>query len=315
MTTTLVDSPVSSMPRGAAPRRRPRSRSAGSRPGRIVVGVVLAVYALASVIPMIWLVIAPSKSSVQLNSLEPFAFGDFANYGVAWNNLMTFQDGILVQWIWNSLWYTTLIVAISCVTAVLAGYALAVTHLPFRRTLLIVTLIAMIIPPVSLVLPLFVEVSLVGLFDSPWAVILTSSFYPFGVFLSYIYFSTSIPKELYEAARMDGNGEFGTFFRVAMPLSKGLLGMLAFFSFGAAWVNYFLPYVLLGSGSNFTLPVGLGILFSSTPALNPGNGVTSVIGRPEIALAGLVLALPILIVFLASARLLVKGVLAGSVKS
>ena len=100
-----------------------------------------------------------------------------------------------------------------------------------------------------------------------------------------------------------------TFFRIALPLSKGLLGILAFFSFSAQWVNYFLPYVLLGSTSNFTLPVGLGVLFSSTPALNPGNGAEqSVIGRPEIAV-------PILIVFLASSRLLVRSVLAGSVKS
>jgi multiple sugar transport system permease protein len=314
MTTTIIDSPASAA-HPVATRRKKTSGGAGSKIGRTGVGLVLAAYALASVIPMIWLILAPSKTGAQLNSLNPFAFGDFANYGLAWNNLMTFQDGILVQWIWNSVWYTALIVAISCVTAILAGYALAATHLPLKRTLLIVTLVAMIIPPVSLVLPLFIEASTAGLFDSPWAVILTSSFYPFGVFLAYIYFSTSIPKELYEASRMDGNGEFGTFLRVAMPLSRGLLGMLAFFSFGAAWVNYFLPYVLLGSGANFTLPVGLGVLFSSTPALNPGNGVTSVIGRPEIALAGLVLSIPILIVFLASARLLVKGVLAGSVKS
>ena len=75
--------------------------------------------------------------------------------------------------------------------------------------------------------------------------------------------------------------------------------MLAFFSFSAAWVNYFLPYLLLGTADNYTLPVGLGILFSSTPALNPGNGAQqSVIARPEIALAGLVLAMPIMIIFL-----------------
>jgi multiple sugar transport system permease protein len=174
----------------------------------------------------------------------------------------------------------------------------------------------MIVPPVALVLPLFIQISQLGLYDTPTAVILTSSFYPFGVFLAYIYFTTSIPHEVYEAARVDGAGEYKTFFLIALPLSKGLLGMLAFFSFSAAWVNYFLPYVLLGSAANFTLPVGLGILFSSTPALNPGNGAQqSVIGRPEIALAGLVVAIPILIVFLLSSKLLVRGVLAGAVKS
>ncbi|WP_394770024.1 carbohydrate ABC transporter permease, partial [Lacisediminihabitans sp.] len=167
-----------------------------------------------------------------------------------------------------------------------------------------------------LVVPLFVEISAIGLYDNPVSVILTSSFYPFGVFLAYIYFSTSIPTEIYEAAKVDGAGEFTTFFRIALPLSKGLFGMLAFFSFSAAWVNYFLPYVLLQSQENFNLSVGLGFLFTSSPALNPLNGAQqSLIGRPEIALASLFLAIPILIVFIASSRLLVRGVLAGAVKS
>ena len=291
-------------------------RTASGSVGRVMVWVTLIVGALLSIIPMIWLIIAPSKTAPQLNNDPPFSFGSFANYGIAWQNLLTFQDGIIVQWLVNSIIYTLLIVAISCVTALLAGYALAATAIPFKRTMLITTLVAMIVPPVALVLPLFIQISQLGLYDTPTAVILTSSFYPFGVFLAYIYFTTSIPHEVYEAARVDGAGEFQTFFLIALPLSRGLFGMLAFFSFSAAWVNYFLPYVLLGSAANYTLPVGLGILFSSTPALNPGNGAQqSVIGRPEIALAGLLVAIPILIVFLLSSRLLVRGVLAGAVKS
>ena len=92
--------------------------------------------------------------------------------------------------------------------------------------------------------------------------------------------------------------------------------MLAFFSFTANWVNYFLPYVLVNSGEILTLPVGLGVLFSSTPGLNPMLGASILpIRQPEIALAGLIIALPILIVFLASSRLLTRGVLAGAVKN
>jgi multiple sugar transport system permease protein len=94
------------------------------------------------------------------------------------------------------------------------------------------------------------------------------------------------------------------------------MGMLAFFAFTANWANFFLPYVLVNKGDLLTLPVGLGILFSSTPALNPGVGATtSLIRAPDIALAGLLVAVPILLVFLLSARVLVRGVLAGSVKS
>lgn len=288
----------------------------GAVSGRTVVWIFLIGFALLSVIPMVWLILAPSKSAVEITSLHPFAFGSFQGYVNAWNNLMVFQDGQLLQWLWNSVWYTALIVGISCVTAILAGYALATAPLPFRRALLITTLIAMIVPPVALVLPLFIEITAIGLYDSPWAIILTSSFYPFGVFLAYIYFTSSIPKDLYEAARIDGCGEFGTFVRIALPLSKGLLGMLAFFSFTASWVNFFLPYVFVSSGEVMPLPVGLGVLFSSTPALNPAAGANILpIRQPEIALVGLLVAIPILLVFVASSKFLTRGVLAGAVKS
>lgn len=295
---------------------RTRGRSIRRAPGQFFTWLILLGFGVVSVVPMLWLILAPSKTAAELTSLSPFAFGSFEGYVTAWNNLMLFQDGRLLTWLWNSVWYTSTIVLLSCATAMLAGYALATAPLPFRRALLMTTLIAMIVPPVALVLPLFIEVTTIGIYNTPWAIILTSSFYPFGVFLAYIYFSTSIPKELYEAARIDGCGEFMTFWRVALPLSKGLLGMLAFFSFTGAWVNYFLPYVMVNSGEVLTLPVGLGVLFSATPALNPGLGASILpIRQPEIALAGLIVALPILIVFVASSRLLVRGVLAGSVKS
>ena len=162
--------------------------------GRALVWLTLILFAIASVVPMIWLILAPSKSAAELVTLHPLAFGSFEQYGIAWQNLMVFQEGRLLTWLWNSVWYTTLIVGISCVTAMLAGYALATAPIPFRRALLITTLIAMIVPPVALVLPLFIEVTTIGIYNTPWAIILTSSFYPFGAFLAYIYFSTSIPK-------------------------------------------------------------------------------------------------------------------------
>lgn len=313
MTTTTMTVPAVT---GRQTPERTRGRSIRRAPGRFFTWLILLGFAAASVVPMLWLILAPSKTAAELTSLSPFAFGSFEGYVTAWNNLMLFQDGRILMWLWNSVWYTSTIVFLSCATAMLAGYALATAPLPFRRALLMTTLIAMIVPPVALVLPLFIEVTTIGIYNTPWAIILTSSFYPFGVFLAYIYFSTSIPRELYEAARIDGCGEFMTFWRVALPLSRGLLGMLAFFSFTGAWVNYFLPYVMVNSGEVLTLPVGLGVLFSATPALNPGLGASILpIRQPEIALAGLIVALPILIVFVASSRLLVRGVLAGSVKS
>ena len=235
---------------------------------------------------------------------------------LAWNNLQSLGTGIIVRWIGNSIAYTSAIVLLAVSSATLAGFVLAATRFPFKQAWLIITLIAMLIPPVALVLPLFIEIKTIGLFDSPLAVIFTTSFFPFGTFLAYIYFATAIPKELYEAAKIDGCGEYRTFWSVAMPLAKPLIGVLAFFAFAASWADYFLPYVLLASNDKFTLPLGLGVLFSSTPALNPGLGASQLpIGRPEVALAGLLVAIPVLVVFLLSQRFLVRGMLAGGVKS
>ena len=92
--------------------------------------------------------------------------------------------------------------------------------------------------------------------------------------------------------------------------------MLAFFSFTAAWANFFLPYMLTSSGDVMPLPVGLGVLFSSTPALNPALGASILpIRQPEIALVGLLVAIPILLVFLFSAKFLTRGIMAGAIKS
>lgn len=283
---------------------------------RITKWIILLGFAVFSVIPMTWMLIAPSKSQPELQQNPPLSFGSFEGYVNAWNNLALFQEARILDWLWNSVWYSAIQVSVATAVAMLAGYALAATKIPFQRPLLILTLVAMIVPQVAFVLPMFIQVSQFGIFNTAWAIILPGTFYPFGVFLAYIYFTTTIPKELYDAAKVDGAGEWGTFFRVAAPLSTGLIGMLAFFSFQANWINFFLPYMVVTKGELLTLPVGMGVLFSQTPAINPGVGATDLpIRGPEIALAGLIATIPILIVFLLSSRLLVRGVLAGSVKS
>jgi multiple sugar transport system permease protein len=280
-----------------------------------VVNAWLIFFAVISVIPMIWLLLAPSKEDADITNRHPLAFGSFGNYIKAWNNLQFFDNGVMLQWVINSLWYTAAIVIIATVTASMAGFVLSASKIRFKRAFLISTLITMLVPPMALVVPVFILMDKVSLMDKPIAVILVSSLYPFGVFLSYIYYSTTIPKELYESARLDGCNDFRLFSKIALPLSWPLISLLAFFAFIGNWANYFLPYILLPSSENYTLPIGLGFLFYSTPAINPGVGATSVpIYKPEIALAGVLIALPIMIVFLISQKRLVRGMLAGSIK-
>ena len=275
----------------------------------------LIFFAIVSIIPMIWLLLAPSKEDADITNRHSLAFGSFGNYVKAWNNLQFFDNGVMFTWVVNSLWYTASIVVLATVTASMAGFVLSASNIRFKRSFLISTLITMLVPPMALVVPIFVLMDAISLMDKPIAVILVSSLYPFGVFLSYIYYTTTIPKELYESARLDGCNDFRLFTRIAVPLSWPLISLLAFFAFIGNWANYFLPYILLPSSENFTLPIGLGFLFYSTPAINPGVGATSVpIYKPEIALAGVLIAVPIMIIFLISQKRLVRGMLAGSIK-
>jgi len=280
-----------------------------------VVNSWLILFAVISVIPMLWLLLAPSKEDADITNRHPLAFGSLSNYKKAWDNLQFFDNGVMFTWVVNSLWYTAAIVILATATASMAGFVLSASTIKFKRAFLISTLITMLVPPMALVVPIFVLMDAISLMDKPIAVILVSSLYPFGVFLSYIYYTTTIPKELYESARLDGCNDFRLFTKIALPLSWPLISLLAFFAFIGNWANYFLPYILLPSSENFTLPIGLGFLFYSTPALNPGVGATSVpIYKPEIALAGVLIALPIMIVFLISQKRLVRGMLAGSIK-
>jgi multiple sugar transport system permease protein len=286
------------------------------RIGMFFVNSWLVFFAAISIIPMAWLLLASSKTDPELSTRNPLAFGSFKGYINAWNNLKFFDNGVIGQWVINSVLYNAAIVVIATVTASLAGFVISASRIRFKKTFLISTLIMMLIPPVALVIPLFVLMDKVGLVDNPWSVILISSLYPFGAFLSYIYYSTTIPVELYESARLDGCSDWQLYSRIAFPLSGALLGLLAFFAFIGNWANYFMPYVMLYSGENYTLPLGLGFLFSSTPAINPGVGATSVpIYKPEIALAGALIAFPIMVMFLISQKRLIRGMLAGSIKA
>ncbi|GAA2447500.1 carbohydrate ABC transporter permease [Agromyces soli] len=267
------------------------------------------------IVPLLWLIFAPTKTDAQIVADAPLSFGTLSGYADAWGNLLSFQDGIILRWLWNSVWYSSAIVVGAVIVCLAAGYALATAPVPFRRTILVVTLIGMIVPAAALVLPLFLEISALGLMNSPFAFILPSLFFPFGVYLAFLHFSGNIPPEILNAARIDGAGEWRVLWSVALPLSKSLIGMLAFFSFVASWVNFFLPFLVLNKSEAYPLSLGLQALMANTPALNPAAGGSFIpIHRPEVALAGILAIVPVAIVFLFSQRYLARGILTGSIK-
>jgi len=279
--------------------------------------VVLTVFAVFFVAPVLWLVLAPTKSDQALISSSPFAFGDFHHIALAWKHLDAFSSHVYRRWILNTLFYSLSATAITLVVSVPAGFGLAVGKFPGRKLILSLTLIVMIVPNAALVLPIFLELNTFHLIGSVLSVILPFAFFPFGVYLSYIYYATSLPGDLLDAARVDGCGELQTFLRVALPLAKPVVALVFFFSFVADWNNFFLPYVVLANSNQYPITVGLWDLLSATPSFNPsvgGGGQSVQIFKPELALATLLAVIPVAIVFLFSQRALVRGMLGGAVK-
>jgi multiple sugar transport system permease protein len=163
---------------------------------------------------------------------------------------------------------------------------------------LALTLVSMLMPASSLVLPVFLELNAMRLVGTAFSIILPFAFFPFGVYLAYIYFANVLPVGLLDAARVDGCTDLQTFLRVALPLASPVAALIFFFSFVADWSNFFLPYAILADDSTFPVQVGLSDIFQST--------------RPAVALAAIVAALPVAIVFIVSQRALVRGIVGGA---
>jgi multiple sugar transport system permease protein len=281
---------------------------------RSVAGIVMALFVLFFVIPIVWLLLAVTKSAKSLIVSNPFSAGSWSDLVANWHQLFAFQDGAVTTWIGNSAVYALGALVITLVVGVPAGYALALTEFKGRRALLVLTLVVMLIPSTALVLPIFLELNSIGLIGSPLSVILPMSFFPFGVYLTYIYFSTSIPRDLLAAARIDGCTEFQVFSRIALPLAAPIVALVAFFSFVQNWNNFFLPFVMLPSSDGYPVQVGLTSLLAATPAFNPSSAGSDSVQLPTLALATIVSILPVLFVFLFSQRFLVAGMTAGGTK-
>jgi multiple sugar transport system permease protein len=279
--------------------------------------MILASFAVFFAAPILWLLLAPTKTDKALITSSPFSFGSLHQVALAWKHLDAFSSHIYRRWIGNTLYYALSATAITLAVGVPAGYGLAIGKFPGRKLVLSLTLVVMIVPAAALVLPIFLELNAMHLIGRSLSVILPFAFFPFGVYLAYIYYVTALPGDLLDAARVDGASELQTFLRVALPLAKPVLALVFFFSFVADWNNFFLPYVVLADSNQYPITVGLSDLLASTPSFNPavgGGGQSVHIFKPELALATLLAVVPIAIVFVFSQRALVRGLVGGAVK-
>lgn len=289
-----------------APRLR---RGTRDRPRRSAVltattGLVL-VYSL---VPLVWLVINSTKTQPGLlRSFGLWFDSDFALFDNIADTL-SYQDGIFLRWLLNTLLYVVAGAGGATLLAVLGGYALARFDFPGRRAVLAVIIGAVAVPGTALAVPTFLMFSRMGLTNTPWAVILPSLISPFGLYLMWTFAREAVPDELVEAARVDGAGEVRTFVQICLPLlAPGVVTVLLFTTV-ATWNNYFLPLIMLKNPDWYPLTLGLDA-WNKQAATAGGEAVFHL-----VITASLLTVLPLVTAFLFLQRYWQSGLTAGSVK-
>ena len=207
-----------------------------------------------------------------------------------------------IRWLVNTVFMSVSSMLITCLTAAMAGYALAKKRFYGKTILFSLIVCAMALPKQVILIPLLREMSALELYDTIWAVIFPFVGWPFGVFLLK-QFAEGIPTEMVEACRIDGASEWRTFTDVMFPMIKPGVGALAIFTFISSWNDYFMQLVMLTSTKNLTISLGI----ASMQAENSTDF--------GLLMAGSALAsVPIIVVFLIFQKYFTKGITMGAVK-
>ena len=208
---------------------------------------------------------------------------------------------------WKNLGWSLYVAIASTVLTLLfcsmAGYAFALMEFKFKNFLFAWVIGTMLIPSFMNMIPTFMVMDLLGWIDEHRALYLPGAAGAFGIFLMRQFASTAVPKELIEAARMDGCGEFAIYWRIVLPLLKPALGTLGLVTFIGSWNNFIQPLIVMRTLDNYTLPLALRSLQSPVNtewgALMTGSAIATI---------------PLMILFAISSRQLIAGLTAGAVK-
>ncbi len=293
-----------------APRlRTPRPRPSVSRPRRSpLLTVLTAVVLVYSLVPLAWLLINATKTQEDLFSSFGLWFGGTFSL---WDNIvttLTYDDGVFVRWFANTVLYVVVGAGGATFLAILGGYALAKFDFPGKRGVFAVVIGAVAVPGTALAVPTFLMFSQMGLTNTPWAVIIPSLISPFGLYLMWTFAAEAVPAELLEAARIDGAGEFRTFFRVSLPLLAPGIVTVLLFTMVATWNNYFLPLIMLRDSAWYPLTLGLNA-WNAQAATAGGEAIFNL-----VITGALLTILPLVAAFLLLQRYWQSGLAAGAVK-
>ena len=277
--------------------------------------VILVILAILFLFPLYWIVTGAFKPATDIYATKPvWAPSEWVSTN--FENLFNRRSAPLFEifglqgptvpaafrWLINTVFMAVAAMILTCITAAMAGYALAKKRFRGRAILFGLIVCAMALPKQVILIPLLREMSDLHLYDTLWAVIFPTVGWPFGVFLMK-QFSESIPGEILEAARVDGSSELRTFTTIVVPMIKPGIGALAIFTFINSWNDYFMQLIMLSSGSNFTISLGIATLQAET-SVDMG-----------MLMAGAALAaIPIIVVILVFQKYFTQGITMGAVK-
>ena len=260
----------------------------------IVVGLLIAV-------PFLMILINSFKSPADYNTGGPLQlpthlyFDGIVNF---WNRVA------FPQKLWNSVFISGMVSILAIIISVLNAYALGIGRVKARLWIIVLFLLANMVPQEALLYPLYSMFKAVGLYDNVWSVIIIFTVIQsaFGTYLLSSVYGT-FPKEILEAASLDGASRWTILWRVIVPISRPTLSVLLIFFFIWTWNEFLIPLTFLVSNDNQTVPVAISVL--------QGDRLMDVTTTSASALLGL---LPTLIFFLIFQRTLTRGITAVAVK-
>jgi len=280
----------------------PRRRSFTKPNGRDVIVLVLAILgALLIVFPFILILVNSFKSPADYSSSGPLSLPS-----------SLYLDGIAAFWervnfpekLWNSVWISGAVAILAVVISVLNAFAIGIGRVRGRTWVVVAFLLANLLPQEALLYPLYFMFKEIGLYNNPWSVVIIFTVIQsaFGTYLLSSVYGT-FPKEVLEAAALDGASRWTTLWRVIVPISRPTLSVLVIFFFIWTWNEFLIPLTFLVDNANQTVPVAISVL--------QGDRLMDVTTTSASALLGVI---PTLIFFIIFQRTLTRGITAGAVK-
>jgi len=261
--------------------------------GRLAMYLILLVGAVIMLVPFLWMFSSALKPESQVFVLPPRLIPN----PLVWENLRTAWNAIpMARYYLNSLWIAVAAAAGQLTTSILAAYVFARLEFPAKNTLFLIFLATMMIPHQVTMIPLFLILRNLKWIDTYQGVVAPAWFHPFGIFLLRQFF-LSVPRELEDAARIDGCSRLGILYRVILPLAKPVLSTLAVFIFMFEWNNFLWPLIVLNTPSKYTLPIGLAMLRAEIDT-----------EWAILMAATLISTLPVIVLFLVAQKQIVKSV-------